>query len=231
MDISTFRWILIIVGIAIVATIFLFGNPERKRKPRASRKRNRMTRKRHEPTMSIEGKEQAAEPEDGESSQTELEIDVGSEQVEEDLPPPEPAPDKILSLFLQARDNHRISGVDLLDAALKSGMVFGERDIFHRVMDDSEDILFSMANLTKPGGFDKTGWNTLETNGVTMFMTLPGPMSALDAWDAMLATSRRIAELLHADLLDDSQSVFTRQREGQIREELREYERSIQPES
>jgi cell division protein ZipA len=88
-----------------------------------------------------------------------------------------------------------------------------------------------MANLTKPGHFDKTAWNTLETIGVTMFLTLPGPIGALDAWDAMLATSRRIAELLHADLLDDSKSVFTRRREGQIREELRDYERSKKPES
>ena len=62
-----------------------------------------------------------------------------------------------------------------------------------------------------------------------MFMTLPGPMPALDAWDAMLATSRRVAELLHADLLDDTKSSFTRKREGQIREELREYERAQKP--
>ena len=41
-----------------------------------------------------------------------------------------------------------------------------------------------------------------------------------------LATSRRLAELLHADLLDDNHSVFTRQRSLQIKEELREYERS-----
>ena len=55
-------------------------------------------------------------------------------------------------------------------------------------------------------------------------------MQPLDAWDAMLATSRRVAELLHADLLDDSHSTFTRQREGQIREELREYVRGQQAE-
>jgi FtsZ-interacting cell division protein ZipA len=42
----------------------------------------------------------------------------------------------------------------------------------------------------------------------------------------MLATRRRIAELLHADLLDDTHSTFTRQREGQIREDLRAYVRS-----
>jgi len=234
MDISTFRWILIVVGVLIVAWILLFGNPQRKGKPRASRKRNRRVRERRErrePTLSSSADAAAPGDESAEPDQGELAIAGASQALEEDRPPPGPPPDRIVSLFLQARDNHKISGVDLLDAALKSGMVFGERDIFHRVMDDTEDIVFSMANLTKPGHFDKTAWNTLETIGVTMFMTLPGPMNALDAWDAMLATSRRVAELLHADLLDDTHSVFTRQREGQIRQELRDYVRSKQPES
>ena len=225
MDNSTFRWILIIVGIAILVSIFLFGNPQRKRKTRASRKRNRLVRQRREPTLAVDETDAPGKPDDSESGQGELAMDSAGEDEEQDRPPPAPPPDKIISLFLQARGNHRISGVDLLEAALKSGMVFGEHDIFHRVMDESGDILFSMANLTKPGQFDKTAWNTLETNGVTMFLTLPAPLGALDAWDAMLAASRRVAELLHADLLDDSQSTFTRQREGQIREELREYER------
>jgi FtsZ-interacting cell division protein ZipA len=47
----------------------------------------------------------------------------------------------------------------------------------------------------------------------------------------MLATSRRLAELLHADLLDDQHQVFTRQRSMQVKEELREYERQKNPES
>ncbi len=55
-------------------------------------------------------------------------------------------------------------------------------------------------------------------------------MPALDAWDAMVATSRRMAELLHLDVLDQKRQVFTRQREGEIREELREFERGQQPE-
>ena len=47
----------------------------------------------------------------------------------------------------------------------------------------------------------------------------------------MSATSRRLAELLHADLLDDKHEVFTRQRSLQIKEELREYERQKSAES
>ncbi len=235
MDISTFRWILIIVGVLVLGSIFLFGSPEKRRKQRASRKSNRRTRDlpRKEPVLDADAADESeSDSEQTSGTQTELGIaPTTDEPRESDLPPPGPPPDKIITLFLRARDNHRITGVDLLEAALKSGMVFGDRDIFHRVMDDSEDIIFSMANLTKPGYFDKTAWNTFETIGVTIFMTLPGPMAALDAWNAMLATSRRVAELLHADLLDETHSTFTRQREGQIREELREYLRSQQAEA
>jgi hypothetical protein len=37
LDTTTLRWILIVIGVVIVASIFLFGNPDQKRKPKASR--------------------------------------------------------------------------------------------------------------------------------------------------------------------------------------------------
>jgi cell division protein ZipA len=239
MDISNLRWILIIVGIGIIAAIILFGNPDKKRKPRASRKRIHAARVRREPVLDTD----EDDPEDThDSRQTELAIDglpategrmepsfgsVEGDVVQEEVSPLADVPrqDMIVTLFLQARDNHYITGVQLLDISLKSGLVFGEQGIFHRLNEEDLDPVFSMANLTNPGTFDKAAWNTLETKGVTMFMILPGPKNALDAWDSMLATSRRLAELLHADLLDDELNVFTRQRSLQIKEELREYER------
>ena len=246
MDISTFRWILIIAGIAIIAGIYLFGVRDRKRKPRASRKRIHAERVRHEPALDAQPGDEnvnADDYDDSDARQTELaiggytedpsRIEPQLESVAEEKPrvPAGPPPDKIITLFLQARDNHIITGVELLDASLQSGLVFGEHDIFHRIHEEDLEPVFSMANLTKPGSFDKNAWNTMEIQGVTMFMTLPGPKNALDAWDSMLATSRRLAELLRADLLDDTQSVFTRQRSLQIKEELREYERQNNPES
>jgi cell division protein ZipA len=234
MDISTFRWILIIAGIAIVAGIFLFGNPDKKRKPRASRKRvHAQKRERQEPALES-GQDQSGDQE-SENDDRQPQLDMGDDaRVEPQFDatpdakpkdPPPPPPDKIVTLFLQARDKHIVTGIELLDASLKSGLVFGDHDIFHRINEEDVEPVFSMANLTKPGSFDKSAWNTIEIKGVTMFMTLPGPRSALDAWDSMLATSRRLAELLHTDLLDETQSVFTRQRSLQIKEELREYDR------
>jgi cell division protein ZipA len=241
MDSSTFRWILVIAGIVIVAGIFLFGNPDRKRKSRASRKRVHAQRVRREPALDSDHHELGENDTDGDARQAELAIgappedgadsDMSTEKrIEPRLDskpraPAAPLPDRIVTLFLQARDNHIITGIELLDASLKSGLVFGSHDIFHRIHEEDVEPVFSMANLTKPGSFDKNAWNTMEIRGVTMFMTLPGPRNALDAWDSMLATSRRLAELLHADLLDDEHKVFTRQRSLQIKEELREYER------
>ena len=240
MDISNLRWILIIVGVVIIGGIILFGNPDRKRKPRASRKQVHAERTRFEPVLDVDADEQEDDGVDarqtelniGESADPEIRLEPSFDAdddglIREEIPsaPAVPPPDKIVTLFIQARDNHFITGVELLDVSLKSGLVFGEQGIFHRINEEDLEPVFSMANLTNPGIFDKTTWNTIEIKGVTMFMTLPGPKNALDAWDSMLATSRRLAELLRADLLDDTRKVFTRERSLQIKEELREYDR------
>lgn len=134
-------------------------------------------------------------------------------------------PPRIVTLYVRARGERLISGLSLLDAAIKAGLRFGEMKIFHRRHQGASKPVFSMANISRPGSFDPSGWNLFETPGVTLFMTLPGPVSALDAWDAMLATGKRLSELLEADLLDDSQCLVTRQRIAQIREDMREYDR------
>jgi cell division protein ZipA len=135
------------------------------------------------------------------------------------------SPDKIIYLYICRRDERRINGSDLLDAAIKAGLNFGEMNIFHRRQEGVKQPVFSMANLTKPGYFDPGSWNVFDTPGVTLFLTLPAPVSALDAWDAMHATAQRLAELLEADVLDDGKCLLTRQRIAQIREEMREYDR------
>ena len=132
---------------------------------------------------------------------------------------------KIVTLYVRARDDRSISGLSLLDAAIKAGLRFGEMKIFHRRHRGATRPVFSMANITRPGSFDPSGWNLFQTPGVTLFMTLPGPVSALDAWDAMLATGKRLAELLDADLMDDAQCLLTRQRIAQIREDMRDFDR------
>lgn len=231
MDITTFRWILIIAGVAVLLGIFLFGRPDaRKRRAARPKRPVRAPRERREPTLGDAPGEQAdADGPERDVEQPELDMDPAETAPARRAKPVIPPPDKIVTVYLLARDNHKVSGVDLLDAALKAGLEFGPLDVFHRKQEGDERPVFSMANISPPGRFDHHAWNTFETPGVTLFLTLPGPMAALDAWDAMLATARNLGERLHADILDDAHSTLTRQRSAQIREEMREYDRRNEP--
>lgn len=238
MEASTLRWILIVVGLVIIGAVWLYSTMERNRKPKATRRQQEKRRKagdgavRREPTLDGSGGGEAR-PDEAETPGGQGELDIGARAEPRREKPAEPRraplgppPDKIVSLFLLARDNHVITGAELLQATVNTGLKFGDMNIFHRLSDGFDKPVFSMANAAKPGHFERDEWNTFETGGVVLFMTLPGPEQALDAWDAMLAAARRMAEILNADLLDGDRNPFTRQREAQHREEMREYDRS-----
>jgi cell division protein ZipA len=239
METSTLRWVLILLGLAIIALIFLFGNPERKRKPRASRRtlgrsaRSRDARHadkiRREPTLGETGAMGEGDGDAGVTDGGQGELNIGSgdspQQPAKPRRPAGPAPDRIVTLYLLAQDNHVISGAQLLEAAVKTGMDFGEMNIFHRTTEGDSRPVFSLANAAKPGHFDRSAWHEFETGALVLFTTLPNPVFALDAWDAMLATARRMEGILNGELHDEDHHPFSRQREAQIREEMRDYDR------
>ena len=167
-----------------------------------------------------------------------LETTLAGESVPDRRPAPAPSAgarpdetfDKVVSLFLAARAGQSLQGPDLVVAAEKAGLVYGHMSIFHRLVDNHPEHgpIFSVANLVKPGAFDMARIQDLRTPGISFFMALPGPMSALDAWDAMLPTAQRMAELLDGVLLDDERNALGRQRIAHIREDLRNYDRKQQ---
>jgi cell division protein ZipA len=239
------RLILILIGLVVLALIVLLHKPEGESK----RNHVRWRAARREPTLG----DPDADRDDGDSpaggtdaegrqapenaslwpAAEQASLDDGEGHLAGGQASVHDAPDKIVYLYICRRGDKRISGSELLDAAIKAGLNFGEMNIFHRRHEGAKKPVFSMANLTPPGHFDPSQWNVFDTPGVTLFLTLPAPVSALDAWDAMLATAERVGKLLEADVLDDAKCLLTRQRIAQIREEMREYDRQsgmIKPE-
>jgi cell division protein ZipA len=228
------RLILILIGLVVLALIVLLHKPEGETKRNHARWRGA----RREPTLGdIDGGADGNSDDDGDAIDGENASlwpaasgdDAGGTAdghlAGERSGVVHEQPDKIVYLYICRRGDKRISGSELLDAAIKAGLNFGEMNIFHRRQEGAKKPVFSMANLTAPGHFDASQWNVFDTPGVTLFLTLPAPVSALDAWDAMLATAERISKLLEADVLDDAKCLLTRQRIAQIREEMREYDR------
>jgi cell division protein ZipA len=135
--------------------------------------------------------------------------------------------ERIVTLFVMAREGQRFNGADLVVAAEKAGLEFGDMGIYHRLVDGKRELgpIFSVANMLKPGSFDLSRLDALQTPGVSFFMTLPAPLPALDAWDAMLPTAQRLAELLDGHVLDEERNALGRQGIAHIRDQLRGWDR------
>ena len=135
--------------------------------------------------------------------------------------------EKLVMLYLAAKSGQTISGAELVLATEKVGLVYGHHNIYHRLADgpDAGEPIFSMANVVQPGYFDLANIDALQTPGVSFFMTLPGPVTAVQAWDTMLPIAERMAQLLDAVLLDADRNALGRQRILHIKEELRTFDR------
>ena len=116
---------------------------------------------------------------------------------------------------------------DIVVAAEKAGLSYGHMGVFHRLVDNHPERgpVFSVANIMKPGSFDMANIQAMETPAIAFFLTLPAPMAALDAWETMLPTAQRMAELLDGVVLDESRNALGRQRIAHIRDDLRAYDR------
>lgn len=162
--------------------------------------------------------------------------DVDDEADASDIDAPKPSQgsvfdhefEKIITLFISARAGEMFQGSDLLVACEKVGLVLGDMNIFHRFGDQDGDVrpVFSVANILKPGSFDINGMADSETPGLTVFMMLPGPLSALDAWEIMLPITERLSELLDGMVLDAQRNALGRQRIAYLRDELRAWDRA-----
>ncbi len=141
--------------------------------------------------------------------------------------PPQLPVERIVTLFVVAREGERFHGPDLVVAAEKAGLEFGDMGIYHRLVDGKRELgpIFSVANMLKPGNFNLARLEDLNTPGVSFFMTLPAPLPALDAWDTMLPTAQRLAELLDGHVLDEERNALGRQGIAHIRDQLRGWDR------
>lgn len=230
-DMALLRIGILAAGLLLVVAIFLFGRPK---KPAQGKRREPVDAEppRREPVLgAVQAGDEAEGRADTEVSQPEL-----------GLPEVEPAPgselgrranqdfDKIVSLYVAARAGQVLRGEDIVVAAEKTGLVFGYMSVFHRLVEGHPERgpIFSMASIMKPGSFDMAHIRELETPAIAFFLTLPAPMTALDAWEKMLPTVQRMAELLDGVVLDDSRNALGRQRIAHIRDDLRAYDRQHQ---
>ncbi len=214
------RWLLLLFGLLVIAGVYLYSRREK-------------TRSKSEPTPSgrreptLEAGESPAEPDEApETGDAESASDAG---VDDEAPvTPDKVPQKIVTLRLVARDGGSFRGDELVLSLRGIGMRHGKFGIFHRYDGNNENhTIFSAASLVEPGSFDLTNIKEQELPGISLFLILPGPIEAAEAFDMMMEAARAVAQALDGELLDESGSTLSIQRERYMREEIIQFEHSI----
>lgn len=136
-------------------------------------------------------------------------------------------PEEVLIINVMAAKGSMFNGGDLLDIILKCGMRYGSMDIFHRYSDAKGEgaLLFSMANMVKPGTFDLDAMDEFETPGISLFMTLPINADSMQSFELMVDTAEAIADGLNGEMKDEQRSAMTRQTLEHCRQRIRDFER------
>lgn len=137
------------------------------------------------------------------------------------------APSEVLILYVLVPEHQEIDGSLLLPSLLTLGFKYGEMNIFHRHQDaaGSGGVLFSLANMFNPGTFDLEEMDKLQTRGLSLFMTLPGPGEALQNFNLMHNAAKKLADEFGGQVLDASRSVLTVQTTRHYVEKIREFQR------
>jgi cell division protein ZipA len=207
------RWLLLLFGLLVIAGVYLYSRRDR------SAPETEPVPDRREPTL-------GGEPDDASEKPV----------------PDEPVPDeriaaddaiveslqKIVTLRLVAKDGGAFAGDELILGMRGIGLRHGKFGIFHRYEGSDEDnTIFSAASLVEPGSFDLSNIKEQQLPGISLFLILPGPIDGAEAFDLMMSAARALAQALDGELLDESGSTLSIQRERYLREEIIQFEHSI----
>ena len=140
---------------------------------------------------------------------------------------PQTEPEEVLIINIMAPKGDMFNGSELLDIVLKCGLRYGSMDIFHRYSDTKGEgaLLFSMANMVRPGTFDLDTMDEFSTPGVSLFITLPIDADSMQSFDLMVETAQAISQTLNGELKDEQRSAMTKQTLEHSRQRIRDFER------
>jgi cell division protein ZipA len=133
---------------------------------------------------------------------------------------------KVVTLFVLAADGAPFSGNLIKNAMNKTGLHFGDMDIFHHYenVDGIDKTIFAVANMMEPGTFDFHAMKTFSTPGLVLFLQLPAAVDAVSAFDEMVKTARNLSVHLEGSVRDATHSVLSNQTVGHLREDVIDYQ-------
>jgi cell division protein ZipA len=209
------RWLLLLFGLLVIAGVYLYSRRERSRVDSEELPANRVA-------PSLDGEKLADASGAVAEDLSSQDDNDGADRIVAEVP------QKIVTVRIVARDKKFFPGDELVLSMRGIGLRHGKFGIFHRYDGNDESAaIFSAASLVEPGSFDLQNIKGQEIPGISLFLVLPGPVDSVKAFDLMMAAARTLTQSLHGELLDESGSTLSIQRERYLREEIIQFQHSI----
>lgn len=132
------------------------------------------------------------------------------------------ANDVLASVDIVANNKNGFSGRAINQVATQLGMQFGKMNIYHMKNDNQLGCrhLFSLANLFAPGEFNPETMNTLKTQGLTLFMSVPCAYRPVQVFEQMITMAKAMCDMLDGKMQDHEKHLLTEQGLAVIRTQI-----------
>ncbi len=217
MEESSLRWVLLVVGIVILAAIYLFDVLQKRSRRDEADSDRFFTEEKIEPsliqTIDDTATDQALAEEipagvfdnDREGMES-ITAKASLDSQAEDLAVPVAEQASVIQLAVLAKQGEAMSGVDLVTAFTEVELEFGDMGIFHcyKRLDGVENQLFHVANLLEPGTFPVGSMSDFQSTGIILFFQVSDLIDPHEAFDSMLNTARELSQRFSARLVDET---------------------------
>lgn len=202
---DSFRLTLLVIGLLIVALVYLLGRQRRKSDNDEISELEKAFEQEFEnvgiraerQTVSadqlsgLSGIKPSADP-------VEVEEKAGTSETETTAAKLEPA---LLVLTVMAKASDKpFSGAQLSNAFSLLGFEFGQMDIYHCPDVEQGQAIFSIANIIEPGHFQQLAEEDFTTPGMALILALPSVVDGAGAFELMLNKARQLEEMLGGQL-------------------------------
>ena len=213
------RWLLLFFGLLVIAGVYIYSRREKKQSAEVD---DELHSERLEPSLL---EDDLPDLDNGNYAALEA-----PDLADDDVPSaaPDSGPQKIVTLRIVGRNKKPFQGDELVLSMRGIGLRHGKFGIFHRYDGNDESrTIFSAASLVEPGSFDLANIKEQQIPGISLFLVLPGPVDGVEAFDLMMAAARALTQTLDGELLDESGSSLSIQRERYLREEIIQFQLSV----